>query len=394
MEVWLLELVKGAGRLLIQPLFYFAFIFLFILSHLRVKKERSGFGTRIFNPFSEWKGTWGTAGMAGLFISAVMVGTGVEIPFPFLLLLFCVTLLVSLPLKLTYFSAVYTLGISFLLLFAIPYLPDQLQQTTWINALSNVSLVGVALLLSLLLMTEGIGLFRTKAGDSYPERKKGSRGKWVGQHRVRKLMVVPVLALFPAGLIDSFAPWWPLLSINDSEFGLVVIPFLTGWEWIAKGQLPVTAAKRLGKQTLVLSLPVLILAISSFFVPALSLASVALALLGRESLYIFYRLRDDHHPFFSTPSRGLRVLGVIPGSPGEKMGVKAGEVVIRVNALPVHSESQYYEALQKNGAFSKLEVIDQQGENRYVQRAIYQGEHHELGIVFVDAADEERYQSY
>ena len=43
----------------------------------------------------------------------------------------------------------------------------------------------------------------------------------------------------------------------------------------------------------------------------------------------------------------------------------------------------FYEALQQNRAHCKLEVLDVNGQIRFVQRALYEGDHHELGILFV-----------
>ena len=63
------------------------------------------------------------------------------------------------------------------------------------------------------------------------------------------------------------------------------------------------------------------------------------------------------------------------------MGLQIGDVIRTVNGVQVQTTQQYYEALQLNRAYCKLEVIDDQGENRLVNRALYEGEHHELGVI-------------
>ena len=65
----------------------------------------------------------------------------------------------------------------------------------------------------------------------------------------------------------------------------------------------------------------------------------------------------------------------------DKMGLQIGDVIRTVNGVQVQTTQQYYEALQLNRAYCKLEVIDDQGENRLVNRALYEGEHHELGVI-------------
>ncbi|MDY0405108.1 hypothetical protein P5G51_006575 [Virgibacillus sp. 179-BFC.A HS] len=57
-----------------------------------------------------------------------------------------------------------------------------------------------------------------------------------------------------------------------------------------------------------------------------------------------------------------------------------------MHGRPVASEAAFYQALQINGAFVKLTVLDTSGEMRFVQGALYENDHHELGLIFVTAA--------
>ncbi|WP_236687407.1 PDZ domain-containing protein, partial [Geobacillus sp. ZGt-1] len=88
-------------------------------------------------------------------------------------------------------------------------------------------------------------------------------------------------------------------------------------------------------------------------------------------------------PRFARHPHGLVIVGVLPGSKAEKMGLSIGEVIIKTNGAPVRSETEFYEALQRNRAFCKLDVVGHNGEVRFVQGALYEDEHHELGLLFV-----------
>ena len=85
------------------------------------------------------------------------------------------------------------------------------------------------------------------------------------------------------------------------------------------------------------------------------------------------------------------ILGIIPKSPAEKMALEVGELVTKVNGTLVKDEQGFYEALQRNAAHCKLEVLDTNGQIRFVQRALYEGDHHELGILFVQ--DDKKWDS-
>ncbi|GEN54412.1 PDZ domain-containing protein [Halobacillus faecis] len=389
MDVWLMEFAKGIGMMFTLPLLYIALAMIFIVSGKRIKQERATFGTRIFDRFSEWKGTWGTALLSGFILSAMAVGGGMVVSYPLLLLLSGVFLVVSLTGRLSWYSSAYTLGLSYLVLLVIPYLPPSVQGYEWVATLQETPLHTLAVVMAVLLMTESILMLRTTASHTYPERLKGTRGMWIGQHRSRRMTFVPFLALLPGGMIDAFAPWWPMISLGGDPYGLILIPFVIGWEWKARGQSPVRAAKTMGRHVFLLAIFVLGLAVGSFFIGVLSLAAVMVGLVGREFIFVLHRMREEKTPFFSSAQKGIRILGVIPGSPADQMELMPGEVIERVNAIPVRTENQFYEALQNSGAFTKMEVRDESGENRYVQRAMYEGEHYELGLVFVEPATHE-----
>lgn len=65
------------------------------------------------------------------------------------------------------------------------------------------------------------------------------------------------------------------------------------------------------------------------------------------------------------------------------MGLRIGEMISKVNSIPVQDKNQLYIALQKNSAHCKLEVFDNDGEIRFVQRALFEGDHHELGLLLI-----------
>jgi S1-C subfamily serine protease len=116
----------------------------------------------------------------------------------------------------------------------------------------------------------------------------------------------------------------------------------------------------------------------------LSIVVAALAVIGRELLALMAYLKDESMTsYFSKKNNGVMIIGIIPESPASKMGLQVGEIISKANGVLVRDEQTFYEALQKNRAHCKLEVFDTKGEIRFVQRALYEGDHHELGALFV-----------
>ena len=94
--------------------------------------------------------------------------------------------------------------------------------------------------------------------------------------------------------------------------------------------------------------------------------------------------RDRLGGFAVAPSpAGVVIAGVVPGSPGEKMGLLPGEYIRSVNGLKVSNEKELYDAIQLNAAHCRLQVIDRNGEVRLMQQVIYRHDHHRLGLLVV-----------
>jgi hypothetical protein len=385
LEAWLWEIGKGIGKLFLNPLLYWAIILVIWTGWQRIKKERFNFGIKIFDVFSEWRYTWKASVLFGLGISLVTLRAGMVFSYEVLLVLSAVIILLSIAGKLTFLSASYSIGITYFLLLVLPILLDE--QTTLNTALfSNMNLTALVILLGIFLIIEGIMLTRTRRKDTYPGLAPGNRGGWMGLHQVKKLAVIPFFVLIPAGLIEPVGPsFWPYFSIGGESYGLLLIPFLIGYDHKVKGDLPALAAKKLAKPMVYLGIFVLAIAIGSIYIPVLTLAAVIVAILGREFINYRYRVRENEMiPFFREINEGCKVLAVIPGTPADRLDILPGETVIKVNGTKISGMHDFYQALQKSGAFFKLEVLDDASEKRFVQGALYEGEHHELGLVFTE----------
>ncbi|WP_077624798.1 PDZ domain-containing protein [Sediminibacillus massiliensis] len=382
MDVWLIESAKGIGKLFLNPLFYWIFILALMASVRRIKKERSQFGSKVFDVFSELKSTWAVSLTGGLLISLAAVAGGVVFSYPVLLLVSLSMILMTLAGRFTLLSPAYTFGLAYAVLLLVPALTENIS-FLWSDQLQNVNFTGLTLLLSAFLLIESLLFLRVKSSETFPELIKGNRGKLVGRHRLKKFAVVPFFCLVPAGTIEPFADWWPFFDIGSNSYGLVLLPFITGFDHAVKGVKPAIGAKKLGSAVLGLAVITLALAASSYWVSILSLAAMAVAVVGRE--YISYRFRTkdkQRQSYFYSTTNGVQILSIIPGTPAARLGLQVGEKIEKVNGFAVSNEQEFYEALQQKSAYCKLEVRDDQREIRFLQRAMYQGEPHELGIVF------------
>ena len=378
------ELLVGLAKLFINPFTYIFFIASIFCGYLRVKRERKHFSTRNFNVSFEWKTSISYGLLIGGILSVVTLVAGVSIPIEMVTLLSILTVICALILQFRWMSPAYMFGLA---LIALPLINRGAHSLSLLENLvpkdMNGMLPGVTILLSLLLLAEGILVQRNAANHTTPLFVESKRGKRVGAHEANKLWMVPIFLLIPNGPIISDFSWWPTLPIGDSGYSILCVPFGIGFYQLVKGMLPKDSIKLVGKQIVSLAILVCLGGIISYFVGFVAFITVALAVVGREAINYIHKHRDFNTPsYFTSKAAGLVVLGILPNSVADKMDIKVGESITKVNGQSVSSVNEFYEALQINRAYCKLEVIDLNAEIRITQSSVYEGDHHELGFLF------------
>ncbi len=384
-QEWLIEFVKGAGKFFLHPVFYYLFFLAAILGVSRVKRERGNFHVRAENAYFELRQLLPLGLLIGLVLSLITIAAGLVIPLETIVFTAVLTILWSFTTKIRWMAPAYTLGFAFFVtIFAVEQkwpLPSFL---TSISDAKPAVFPAIAVLLALLLIGEGILIFKNARKGTSPKLIKSKRGQRVGVHEVKRLWMIPIFLVIPGEVLKNPFEWWPVFSIAGHSYSILLVPFAIGFFQQIQGNLPIDALKKTGKKVIWLGTIILLLSISGYWFPIASIAVVTIAIVGREIITLRQRMADENRPFFfSKRNHGVMVLGIIPQSPASHMGLKVGEIVTKVNGIHVHDKNGFYEALLKNRAHCKLEVLDTNGQIRFAQRALYEGDHHELGILFV-----------
>jgi PDZ domain len=384
-QEWLIEILKGAGKFFLHPVFYYLFFLAAILGVSRVKRERGNFHVRAENAYFELRQLLPLGLLIGLIMSLISIAAGLVIPMETIAFTAALTILWSFTTKIRWMAPAYTLGFAFFVtIFALEQkwpLPSFL--TSMSDAESTI-FPAIAVLLALLLIGEGILIFKSGRKGTSPKLIKSKRGQRVGVHEVKRLWVIPLFLVIPGDVLKSPFEWWPVFSIAGQTYSILLVPFAIGFFQQIQGNLPMDAIKATGKKVIWLGVIILLLSIAGYWSPLASIVVVTIAIVGREMITLRQRMADDNRPFFfSKRNHGVMVLGIIPQSPASLMGLKVGEIITKVNGIHVHDKIGFYEALLKNRAHCKLEVLDTNDQIRFAQRALYEGDHHELGILFV-----------
>ncbi|AZN38475.1 PDZ domain-containing protein [Paenibacillus albus] len=381
---------SAAAGLLLSP-FYYVAVLLIMLQYMRqTRLERKLFSVRL----RAWPNQLIRTMLAGLAVGVVMslagLFLGVTITGEAVLWMWG-TAAVLVIVRVRYLCFAYSVGLLGVLQWIIGWTPLA-DRTDWLGSaavsLAALDIPGLLVLVALMHLAEAL-LVRWQ-GDRFatPLFLEGKRGKIVGGYTLQGYWPVPMLMLVPAAAgsgTDLSLPWSMLLDsgVNWSS-GLTMIgfPMMIGFSELTRSLLPAAKARSASKGLLIYGLGVGIIAVLASFWTPLTLAAALGALLLHEALVaISYFTEESSSPYYVHTDEGLRVLAVIPGTPAEAMGIQTGEILHKVNGVKVRTKEELYAALHVNSAFCKLEVLNHEGQIKFVQRARYAGEHHQLGVV-------------
>lgn len=381
-------------QLFLHPFYYVGILFIILQYRRQIAMERKLFSTKLHSLLSEtWRTVlWGWIG--GLCASVIMAGIGATVQLEAVLLLWIVSLLLLI-VRVRYLCWAYAVGVIGMLQVVLSAIPEARQSADWAlltKPLFALDMPAMLALVAILHMAEAIYVRKQGTRLSMPVFMEGKRGKIVGGYQLQGFWPMALFLIVPlqqaAG--GPALPWTPLLGGELWQNGWTIIgfPVMIGFTEMTISRLPKDKA-RIGSNLLLLYAIVLLgLAALCAWLPVLTFIACLFAILLHEAMVWYSRWDEGRRsPIYVHTEKGLKILAVLPGSPAEELGLKAGEIISKVNGVPVRSKQELHQAMQLNSAFCRLEVLDGALENRFLKRAIYAGEHHQLGMILAPDQD-------
>ncbi|UVI33818.1 PDZ domain-containing protein [Paenibacillus spongiae] len=397
-----LEVLRQAGgaawQLLLSPYYYVA-ILLIMLQYMRqTRMMRKLFHVRLHAWPSQLVRTIISGIVVGFFLSCAGLFLGVTVTGEAVLWMWG-TAAVLAAFSVRYLCFAYSVGLLGVLQWLLGWMPLT-ERADWIGtaaaSLGRLDIPGLLILVALMHLAEALLVRLQGARFANPLFLEGKRGKLIGGYMLQGYWPVPLLMLVPAasgGGADIALPWTTLLDnsfLGSGGWTMVGFPMMIGFTELTRTMLPGAKARAAASSLMLYALLVGAAAAGAAFWPPLTVIAALCALLLHELLVLFSRLRETtSSPFYVHNEQGLRVLAVIPGTPAEAMGIVSGEILHKVNGMKVRSIEELYAALHMQSAFCKLEVLNLEGQIKFVQRARYANEHHQLGVILApdDRAD-------
>lgn len=387
LEAVLQELLLAIARFFINPLLYVAIVVAVFLGYLRVKRERKFYHIRILNGWTELKSIFSLGFVLSIALSVITIAAGLTVQIQYLIVVSVVTIICILLLNFHLLSAIFTWGIAYGILLYLNWQGIEIELLGYrIDGISwnDSSIVTGIFIIGLLLIAEGIIMHKDGAKIASPLLEKTNRGLKSIAFFSKKITIIPVFFLVPSNVIEPFAPWWPYFTIGAEQFGLVLFPVVIGFQHVTRRLLPVHFYPQLARYVRILGEVTILGAVAAYFDERIGIIVIIFTLMIRFILSTGYKMTERKQVYAVSPTKeGAMIAAVLPGSPAEKMGLVAGEIIKRVNGQAVNSERELYEALQINAAYCKLEVLDFQKELRLTQYVVHSEDHHQIGLIII-----------
>lgn len=174
---------------------------------------------------------------------------------------------------------------------------------------------------------------------------------------------------------------WPISLIALTPAGWLPLPVMIGFASKTCSK-PLKQKKRfISTLTLIYAGLLTALVWIALFQSVMIWAAAIFALFGHELMYLWSRFMERRKvPLFVSDEKGLKVLAVLPQTPAAILGIKTGDIIHRLNGVRIQTAADLEKAVSLS-SFCKLEVLDEQFDSHFLQRAIYEKDPKHLGIV-------------
>lgn len=391
-----MQVLKIFELFLLQPLVWLGLLRSYLTAKRRVKSERQHFQSAINPQLVEVHHFLVDGCLLGVLMTIISLALGLVVA-PIWVVIYEVVAAISLIIIPSALVPVTAFGLSWLVYWIMsPELTTvggALQRHgVAMTSMSGNLVVNGLLLLAIVLAATAVLLRHYDYEGRSPQLQPDQRGKRLVRYQWQQLLVLPVGVLVPGDWLHATISWWPVFMVGERSFSILLLPLLVGTSVRVYKQLPQIAwrqlAARYGWVTLA-SVLVAIIARFAVLSPQWLLALMGLIVVLTWGILAQHRYYDRHQQFrYSDTEQGVRVIGLRPHTPADKLNLDLGDIILECNRQPVNTEAEFYAALLKSPTYVHLKVRNRQQELIITETAIYNGAPHELGIVlFTDQED-------
>lgn len=222
------------------------------------------------------------------------------------------------------------------------------------------------------------------------------QGRVVGAFNMQKFWPIPIAALalitlppwLPPGAAVPMPDWWPLIRpavMPEPEQALfVVLPVAAGLGYgdLALSSRPEEKSKFSARSLAIYSLSLLVLSILASYYRPLTWLAALFGPLGHEyTIWLGRRVEIKGEPIYVPSDLGARLLDVVRNSPAAKLGLRSGDILLKVNGYLVHDRESLKAALE--GPYEQVEVVFYREGEGEKTATVYKRPLDPLGVILV-----------
>lgn len=382
----------------IQPIFIIGLLYAIFNRNKRVRYTRETFRVNFKRDNFELKDYFIKGLVPGLILSAFSIVVGIPITIEWYLVYQILAIILLLIGGSRLIHPLFTFPLSSFILYGLNYAGIELP-LNWLNQLPQQEVFSFgqtmdnlpALMVNLLLFAALILFVSTFVMDGedkhkiFPMLKSSQRGKTVAKFQKKTLWSLPLFVIVPGEVVEPFADWWPLLNINGNQYALLILPILVGLHYTVSTQLLEEATTQLQKELRYLAVFGIGLFAISYFYPTLSVWAMVLLFIFGIIILVRHRRRENMWSFRYGPAdEGLRVIAVREDSPGERLELSIGDIILDLNDHHLLDMDEYNKVLASNRSYIKMRIKRKDGEIIISQTPLYDDDHNDLGLLLLD----------
>lgn len=264
----------------------------------------------------------------------------------------------------------------------------------------SVNVPGLLALIGVLHLVESFLIWLDGYTYSVPLFLKRRKGDTVGGYFMNKVWPIPLVVfavmfggeggrISLAGMIDM-PSWWPFLKhsaaggIRDLVYIPLVVPVVLGYGDMAITKMPDRKCRSSAARLAGYSLVLITLSIIASKLRIFAYAAAVFAPLAHEMLIIYgAKEEEEGEPYFASKETGVKVLYVQKDSIADKMNIRPGDTILRINGISVYSEKHLTELLSSYPTFIWLDIKKPAGSVVTVEHMNYRTGIGSLGALIV-----------
>lgn len=226
--------------------------------------------------------------------------------------------------------------------------------------------------IGILHLTESVLIYISRDYGVVPFVVKLNDGRHVGAYFIQNLWPLPLISLnavtIPADQLVSlfdFPAWWPMLptvidipEAHALAYAALPVVAALGYSDMAIAHEPNEKRKRSAVGLAFYSVGLIALALLCREMTALQLFAALCAPIGHELLIQKENEREiAGKPLFVHPERGVRLLATVADGPAQRAGLRAGDVVMRLNDQYIGNAMDMDEAVRIAGGNRRVEYL-------------------------------------